>query len=75
MEFYDNAVAITPHDSTNFAEGICRGVYVGGSGNIVAIVAGTAITFTGVVAGTIIPVKASRVNSTSTTASNLVALY
>ena len=70
------AVAITPHDSTDIAGGqLTRGIYVGGAGNIVAIVGGNAITFTGVVAGTVLPIRCSRVNSTNTTATNLVALF
>lgn len=70
----DYAKAVTPHDSTNF-DNPCRALYVGTSGNIVAIINGTAITFVGVSGGSIMPVRATRVNSTSTTASNIVALY
>lgn len=67
--------AITPHDTTNFAYTV-RGIYVGGAGNVVAInEAGTAVTFIGVPAGTILPIYANRVNSTSTTATSLVGLY
>ena len=68
--------AITPHNSTNFTNGICRGIYVGVTGNVVVVDAdGTAVTFTAVPAGTILPVEAKRVNSTSTTATNMVALF
>lgn len=71
-----DAVAITPHDSTNFTEGVCRGIYVGVGGNVVAITAkGQTVTFKGLEAGMILPVKAKRVNSTDTTATDLVALY
>lgn len=67
--------AITPHDSTNFAYTV-RGIYVGVAGNVVAVnEAGTAVTFTAVPAGTILPIYANRVNSTSTTATNMVGLY
>lgn len=69
------AIAVTPSDSTNFTGGICRALYVGTGGNVVAIVDGTAVTFTNVQGGSILPIKASRVNSTSTTASAIVALY
>lgn len=68
------AKAVTPHDSTNF-DAPCRALYVGTGGTIVAIVAGVAITFVGVGTGTILPIRATRVNNTSTTASNIVALY
>lgn len=66
---------ITPHDTTNFGYTV-RGIYVGGAGNVVAVnEAGTAVTFIGVPAGTILPIYANRVNSTSTTATSLVGLY
>ena len=68
------AFAITPHDSTDF-EQVTRGIYVGGAGNIVAVMSdGTAVTFTGALVGTILPIRARRVNSTNTTATNLVGL-
>ena len=70
------AVAVTPHNSTNFADGVCRGLYIGVGGNIVVVPPqGSAVTFIGVVAGTILPVQAIRVNSTSTTAASIVAIY
>ena len=69
-------IAITPSDTVNFVEGECRGIYVGGAGNVVAISTQTnSVTFVGVLGGTVLPVKAIRVNSTSTTATSLVALY
>lgn len=67
--------AITPHDSTNFTNGYIRGIYVGVAGNVVAVRPdGTAVTFIGAVAGSVLPVQCVRVNSTSTTATNLVGL-
>ena len=73
---FEQFFAITPHDSTNFALGAVRGIYVGGAGNIVAInEAGTAVTFLAVPVGTVLKIAAIRVNSTSTTATNLVGLY
>lgn len=73
-------VAVTPHDSTDVSPaqaGGFRGLYVGVGGNVAVVpVGGTAsVTFTGVVAGTIIPVMGRRVNSTNTTATNIVALF
>lgn len=70
------AVAITPHDSTNFTNGKCRAIWVGGDGNVVIVPpTGSAVTFVGAKAGTIIPMNAIRVNSTNTTATSLVAIY
>lgn len=68
--------AITPHDSTDFVGFVTRGIYVGGAGNVVAVrYDDTPITFSGVPAGTVLPIRARRVNNTSTTATLLVALY
>jgi hypothetical protein len=68
--------AVTPHNATNFTLGVCEGIYVGSTGNVSVVFADdTAITFTGVPAGVILPVRAKRVNSTNTTASAMVALY
>lgn len=68
------AFAVTPSDSANFTR--CRALYIGTGGNVVVVFAesGEAITFTNVQSGTILPVQAKRVNSTNTTASNIVAL-
>lgn len=71
-------VAITPSDTVNFTEslGLCRGIYVGVGGTIVAITAkGSTATFVGAPTGQIIPGYFTRVNSTSTTATNLLAIY
>lgn len=71
----DKHFAITPSDSTDF-DHTTRGIYVGGSGNLVVVdQGGTTCTFTGVLAGVVYPIRAKRVNSTSTTATNLVGLY
>lgn len=69
-----NALSITPSDTVNLTE-VARAIYVGGAGDVVAIIGGNAITFAGAQAGTILPITCSRINSTSTTATNLVALY
>ncbi len=69
-----HAEAVTPHDSTNFAREM-EGLYIGVGGNVVVVLpSDTAITFVGVPAGAILPVRCKRVNSTSTTATNIVAL-
>lgn len=68
--------AVTPHDATNFTEGACRALYVGGAGNIVVVPpTGSAVTLTAVPAGTILPIRAIRVNTTNTTATNIVAIF
>lgn len=66
--------AITPSDETDFAR-VTRGIYVGGAGNVVVVWPDdTTTTFPSVPAGVILPVRAKRVNSTSTTATNMVGL-
>lgn len=69
-------LSITPNDSSDLSLGTCRAVYVGGDGNIALVDgAGVTIDFVGVSAGSILPVQTARINSTDTTATNLVALY
>lgn len=69
------AAAVTASDSADLTNGICRALYVGTTGNInVDMSDGATVLFSNVPVG-IFPIKAKRVRSTSTTASNLVALY
>lgn len=67
-------VAVTPSNSTNFAE--CRALFVGTAGDV-AVVArdGGVATLKNVANGTVLPIRAIRVNSTNTTATDIVALY
>lgn len=67
------AAAVTPSDSTEIN---CRALYVGGAGNVVVQMPNrdVSITFSGVLAGTILPVSARRVMA-ATTATSIVALY
>lgn len=70
------AIAITPSDTTNINGGqLTRGIYVGGAGNISAEIGGNTVVFNSAVAGTVLPVRCTRINSTNTTATNLVALF
>lgn len=67
--------AITTSDTVD-APHVIEAVYVGGNGNFVAVgMDGETVTFTGALAGHTYPVRARRINSTSTTATNLVALH
>lgn len=68
------AFAVTPSDSVNYTN-TARALYVGSGGTVVLVTTqDIAVTFTGLVGGTILPVWHKRVNATSTTATNLVAL-
>lgn len=66
---------VLPSDSVNFSRE-AEGIYVGGTGDVNVIMpGGTAILFSGAPAGTILPVRAIRVNLTDTTATKMVALF
>ncbi|MCE7028490.1 spike base protein, RCAP_Rcc01079 family [Jiella avicenniae] len=66
---------ITPADGADL-QYVTRAIYVGGAGDItIAQKYGLPnVTFVGVPAGTILPVRATRVLVTGTTATNLVGL-
>jgi len=69
------AAAVTPNTSTDLPRAPARALYVGGAGNLeVDTAEGQTVTFTGVTAGSILPVSVKRVRATST-ATNIVALY
>lgn len=71
----EDAGAVTPSDSVNLTQ-TARALYVGGFGNISLVTAaGSTVTFSNVQTGTILPVRVRRVNSASTTATNIVAIY
>lgn len=68
------AFAITPNDSADLSER-CRAIFVGDAGNVVVDFGTvTNITFANCAAGTVLPVRATRVRATGTTAGRLVAI-
>ena len=70
-----NAAAVTPSDSVDLSY-TSRAIYIGGAGNLKVVMneSGT-VTFVGVAAGTVLPIRVDRVYSTDTTATNIVALW
>lgn len=58
-----------------------RGLYVGGTGNVKVDLIGEqnvgtdAVTFTDVAAGTLLPIRCSKVYKTGTTATSMLALW
>lgn len=71
----NGAETVTPSDTVNLTN-TSRGLYVGGTGNVAVVMKdGTTATFVAVPAGAILPIRITRVNSTSTTATSMVALY
>jgi hypothetical protein len=84
-DYYSRAVAITKSDTVNYdgtttASAATKAIpadaiYVGGAGIVVAIFEdGSAVNFTAT-AGQILPIKTIRVNSGTTTATLMAALY
>lgn len=71
-----NFAAVVPSDSTDLPN-TCRSLYVGTGGSVAVQPAGggAAVTFTNVPNGSVLPVRASRVMATGTTASGIVALW
>ena len=77
------AAAVTPSDTVNIpslasATTINNGcvLYIGGAGDLRVLTAGgDDVTFTGVLAGTFLPVQVVRVFNSTTTATNLLALW
>ena len=70
---YD-ASSVTPADDGALRP--TRALYIGTAGDMkVDMALGSTVTFVGLIGGTILPIPVTRVYSTDTTASNIVALY
>jgi hypothetical protein len=70
----EHAETVTPSDSTDLVV-VSRALWIGGAGNISVVMAsGATVTFSGIVAGTLLPIRVSRVKATSTTATNIIAV-
>jgi hypothetical protein len=70
-----DGAAVTPSDTVDLPVASKR-LWIGTGGNVALItVKGTTLTYTAVPAGTYLRVRASRVKSMGTTASNIVAEY
>ena len=68
--------AVTTSDSVDLPNGITRGIYVTGAGNVnVNLEGGGTAVLTTLSAGQIVRVAASRILATSTTATGIFALY
>lgn len=73
-QLFRDGFTITPSDSADLPTR-ADGIYVGGAGNVVLISeSNRTLTFVGLPAASLLPVSATRVNSTNTTATNLVGL-
>lgn len=69
------AIAVTPADGTDLAT-TQAALFIGGAGNVKVDMTGSGtVTFSGVAAGTFLPILVDRVYATGTTATNILALY
>lgn len=77
---YSVAAAITPSDTIDISVGpplptVTDAIWVGGAGIVAAVLQNGAVVNFTCVAGSLLPIKARRVNSTTTSATLMVALY
>lgn len=72
---FNTALAVTPSDSADLPGGPSVALWIGGSGALSVILEGDAspVLISGIVAGTLLPVRAKRVRATGTTATLIVA--
>jgi len=69
------AIAVTPNDSTDLASQ-ARALWIGTGGDVTVItVDGQTVLLANIPDGSLLPVRCTRVKSTGTTASDIVALY
>lgn len=74
MEPAGSAFAISPDNSTDLAL-MTRGIYVGGTGDLkVDMADGTTVTFVGLAAGVVHPIRARRVYATGTSATSIIGV-
>lgn len=69
------AADVTPSDSADLAM-TTRGLYVGVAGNVkITLAGGSTVTLTDLASGVVHPLRVSRVWSTDTTATGIVAVW
>ncbi len=70
-----DAAAVTPDDTTDLPN-VSRALYVGGTGDLaVEMVSGAPVVLRAVPGGALVPLRARRVLSAGTTATNIVAMW
>lgn len=71
----DNGAVVTPNNDTDLTY-VTRALWVGGAGTVnVVLAGGQTVLFSGIQAGTLLPLRVSRVKSSSTSATNIVAIW
>ncbi len=72
---FQNAAAVSPHDDNDLTN-VSAAIQVGGNaGNIVMITQGGSTVTLAFAAGQIMPIRATRIKATSTTATGIVTLW
>ena len=70
-----NTAFVPAQSDTVDLEFACRGLYIGGDGDVkLNTTGGSTVTFTGLTAGMVLPVRCARIWSTGTTATGLIGL-
>lgn len=73
--FAENAIAINVSGGNQALDQGCRAFYIGGDGDLaVTMWDGATVTFVGLTAGTILPIRARTVLQTGTSATAIIAL-
>lgn len=77
LEVGKGAFAVTPSDTVgNELTYVARALYIGGAGNVRLLTGNNeTVTFVGLAAGSVLELEVRQVFSTSTTATNIVAIY
>ena len=73
-----DAKIVAPSDVATLPNGSCIAIYIGGTGGgalRILTAQNTDITFVGLSAGGLLPVRAKQIFSTGTTVTNIIALY
>jgi hypothetical protein len=68
--------SVTASDSSQLSVSPCRAIYIGTGGNLqIKDAAGTILLFKNLGSGAILPVRATYIMATNTTAADIIALY
>lgn len=74
--FNAEAIPVSGSSGSIHLTTVSRGIYIGTSGDLrVRTLGGQDVLFTGVVGGTLLPIRITEVFNSGTTASGLVSLY
>lgn len=69
-----DAFSVSPNDATDLQE-VTRALYIGSTGDVAVIMKGGGeVTYFGLAAGQLMPVRVVRVKDTGTTATNILGL-